>query len=317
MKINKIKTEKYLEKLNPENSEFENLYQGLKDLINTMIKYKSIAVIQLEPGDSIIQIIRSAIIENTFPIVLSEEFTDPTLYKGFPDMLHKKEYYAQFLETIVSNSIYYLATKKQSIFNQFMDELTAMAIIFQTKIISKTAEKLYGNSNKAELSDNFSMIIAYSIFRFQLQNSDSIAKVKAIDLLMNTEILKSKKLEKRFEASLAMNALIKTDKSKNLYDCLYNAGYFLEFINPRKFLKALSQAYHPMLIKGLFYTPKFKNDIDYAAFLGYKMLVISVTDILHEINQFNKFRVNLNSEFKIMKRISYKLIHDANINMKI
>ena len=281
----------------------------LPDVIEKILKFKTIQLGLIESNsDQMINFVRDGYLSKTFGLTLgSAVLAEPEIYNK-SDALNNKTF-AHLLDIIVGNSIYYLYATNKTKAEYYTKNFLLLSIIYQNNIIKKLVNKIYTSSDKKQVSDQITIVLAYCIYKFLLGYASGSAKVKATDLLLDSELLKGSNFESRVQISITMNNLI-NDNSKDMYDTLFNAGLLTELKNSKAFIKSLATIYDIRLIRILFTNPKFKIQTDTIAYYVYKIIEITISDHLQEWNQYNKFKSAMNTEFRTANKLVEAMLND-------
>jgi len=293
------------------NEEYINLYTNMPKIFKMITKLKAINFDLIDKTDSPTNIINDSIINKQFAITLGATiFDDAAFFNNLPESLQKSTQYAIMIDSIIGNLIYYLLAYNKQKAKYFIDNFTILGLFYQKVIFKSLVKLVYGTSYDANILDKIMMCATYSLFRFTYDYSHEMAKVAAIDLLTNSALL-DKEHESRIDLSILMNNLTRNSKSKNLYDVLYNGGFFTEFTTAKNFLKALANIYDVRLIKILFTNYKFKLQKDKQGFFVYKIVITTISDILQNWKQYNKFKRELTKEFRTSKLLIEEMIKSS------
>ena len=281
----------------------------LPDVIEKILKFKTIELGLIESnGDQLINFVRDGYLSKTYRITLGSAVLGETEIFNNSDSLNNKTF-SHLLDIIVGNSIYYLYASNKTKAEYYTKNFLILAIIYQNNIIKRLVNKIYASSDKKQVIDQITIVLAYSIYRYLLGYAPATAKVKATDLLLDSELLKGSNFDSRVQISISMNNLI-NDNSKDMYDTLFNAGLLTELKNSKSFIKALATIYDIRLIRILFTNPKFKVQTDSISYYVYKIIELTVSDYLHEWNQYNKFKSSMNTEFRTAHKLVEAMLND-------
>ena len=308
MKSKKITITDYVQGVDVNEEAFNRIYDNFTNLSGAFHKFKELEFILLDSkSDNIIEIYNSRLNNKIYPIIMSGvDFTDAKVYEQLPGALGSSEKLSVIVDSMVGNMTYhYITSSKKS---TFILEYSAFALLFQRELMVKLYNKLYGRS-ETEAHDDITICVAYSLFKHIYGLSDSEAKLNTIDLLNQTEILNQSMYDSRISINVRINNMIQPN-SRNLYDVLYYAGYFSDFLNYTEFYTNLAKAYGKETIKYLFNTITFSKDINSQAYFLNKIIVLSSSDLLHELEGYKKIKSSINESLRTVRKLTDNLLID-------
>jgi len=315
MKTKQISITQLNEYITSKNEEYLNLYANLPKLIKIISKLKKIKINLISKNDQFFTKISDDLSEKTFDIFLGETtFEDAVFFNDFPENLEKTTNFMILIDSIIGNLIYYLEAYNKTKAQYYIDNFSVLALSYQKVIFMNLVKKIYGSEDKNQIIDKTMIVASYSLYRFIYGYEHEMAKVAAVDLLMNSEILQ-KQYRSRVDISIQMNNLVNRSNVKNLYDALYNAGLFMEFTTAKNFLKALAQSYDVRLIKTLFTNYQLPEKKAKIGFYIYKIIIMTISDVLQNWRQYSKFKRELHREFRTSKFLIEEMIKDSSLTL--
>jgi len=298
------------------NEEYINLYTNLPKIFKMITKLKKINFYLIDKEDSPTENVSKDIMNKAFAINLGKTtFDDAEFFHGLPENLQKSTQYVIMIDSIIGNLIYYLLVFNKQKAKYYIDNFTILSLFYQKAIFKTLVKHVYGTSYDPQILDKVMIVATYSLYRFIYDYNHEMAKVAAVDLLMNSDLL-NKSFKSRVKLSILANNLLRYPNAKNLYDALYHAGFFMEFTTAKNFLRALANVYDIRLIKILFTNYNFKLQKDKQGFYVYKIIITTISDVLQNWKQYNKFKRELTHEFRTSRLLIEQMIKDAAVTLQ-
>lgn len=304
MKSKKISIKEFIDYTNVTDDIFTRTYSNYTALSRAFHRFPNIEFILINSkSDDVINIYKEKLKAGIFPVILSGvDFTDAKVFEKLPGNLSNIKDLAVIIDAMVGNMAYFFAGSNKMI--DSIREQLAFIMNIQRELLTKLYRKLYGSS-EIEAIDDLTICIAYSLFNHILGYSSAEAKLHSIDLLYDTEILNQSKYSTRIGINVRFDDIIQSN-SKSLYDVLYYAGYFTDFMNQRDFYTAIAKMYDPELVKYVFNTLTFNTAYNTRGYFIYKAIVLSSSDIIHELRGYTKIKGNINLSMRTAKNVINK-----------